>query len=228
MSPVRYQVKSRNFWKGQTAKRYLAILNLKPSNCWERINFGGKIQKNTKNQVFLTPESMVEWLSPVLYMKISALFAAGIKLFPKPKPEKMQQTIKRKNSNANFHILGVNKDLPLLSKDFKVCSWSHLLKILNIPVRPQKEKKNFCKSDNRKRNLAILNLKMSICLIWERFQRTVLPEKNGSPGKIGHRKHGWVVIRTDEGAGSTVGTGGKIFLVAAHEKHVSKGFDRSG
>ena len=116
----------------------------------------------------------------------------------------------------------------LLSKEFKVYSWSHLLKILNTPVRPQKEKKSFCKSDNRKWTLAIPNLKMSTCSIWESFQRTVLQGKNGSPGKNGYRKHGWVVIRTDEGAGCTVGAGGKMSLVAAHEKHVSEGFDRSG
>ena len=43
---------------------------------------------------------MVEWLSPVLYMKVNALFAAGIKLFPKPKREKTQETIKWKYSIA--------------------------------------------------------------------------------------------------------------------------------
>ena len=102
------------------------------------------------------------------------------------------------------------------------------LKFWILPFDLRKKKKNFCKPDNRKRNLAILNLKFSTCSIWESFQRTVLQEKNGSPGKIGYRKHGWVVTRTDEGAGSTVGTGGKIFFVAAHEKHISKGFDRSG
>ena len=63
---------------------------------------------------------------------------------------------------------------------------------------------------------------MSTCSIWESFQRTVLQGKNGSPGKDRYRKHGWVVTRTEEGAGSTVGTGGKMFLVAAHEKHVWK------
>ena len=122
-------------------------------------------------------------------------------------------------------MMGVNKASPL-SKDFKVYWWSHLLENLKIPVRPQKEK-NFCKPDNRKQNLAILNLKMSTCSIWENFHTTVLQEKTGSPGKTGNKKHGRVVIRTDEGAGSTAGTGGKIFLVAAHEKHVSKGFDRN-
>ena len=101
------------------------------------------------------------------------------------------------------------------------------LKFWIIRFDLRKKKKNFCKPDNRKRNLAILNLKNSTCSIWESFQRTVRQEKNGSPGKTGYRKHEWVVIRTDEGAGSTVGTGGKIFFVAAHEKHISKGFDRS-
>ena len=110
----------------------------------------------------------------------------------------------------------------MLFKDFKVYWWSQLLKILKIPVRPQKEKRKFCKSDNRKGYLANLNLKRSTCSIWESFQRTVLQGKNGSPGKNRYRKHGWVVIRTEEGAGSTVGTGGKMFLVAAHKKHVWK------
>ena len=43
---------------------------------------------------------MLEWLSPELYLKVNALFAAGIKLFPKTKREKMQETIKWKYSNA--------------------------------------------------------------------------------------------------------------------------------
>ena len=102
------------------------------------------------------------------------------------------------------------------------------LKFWILPFDLRKKKKYFCKSDNRKGYLAILNLKRSSCSTWESFQRTVLQETNGSPGKIGYRKHGWVVIRTDEGAGSTVGAGGKIYLLAAQEKHVSKRFDRSG
>ena len=130
--------------------------------------------------------------------------------------------------NANFHILGVNKDSPFLSKDFRVYWLTHLLKNLNVPNRSQQEKNEIFKSDITKRNLATLNLKRSTCSIWESFQRTVLQGKNGSPGKNGYRKHGWVVIRTDEGAGSTVGAGGKMYLLAAQEKHVSKRFDRSG
>ena len=43
---------------------------------------------------------MLEWLSPELYLKVNALFAAGIKLFPKTKREKIQETIKWKYSNA--------------------------------------------------------------------------------------------------------------------------------
>ena len=53
--------------------------------------------------------------------------------------DQMKMFYRRKN--RNFHILGVNKDSSLLSKDFKVYWWSHLLKILTIPVRPEKEKK---------------------------------------------------------------------------------------
>ena len=87
-SLVRSQVESRNFWKWYTAKRYLAILNLKPSNCWKRITFGRKFKKKQKTKIFLTPESMVEWLSPVLYANPNAQFAVAIKLFPKPKHEK--------------------------------------------------------------------------------------------------------------------------------------------
>ena len=62
--------------------------------------------------------------------------------------DQMKMFYRRKN--RNFHILGVNKDSSLLSKDFKVYSWSHLLKILKIRVRPQKEKKNFANQTTEK------------------------------------------------------------------------------
>ena len=80
-------------------------------------------------------------------------------------------------------MMGVNKASPLLSKDFKVYWWSHLLENLKIPVRPQKEK-NYCKPDNRKQNLAILNLKMSTCSIWESFHTTVLQKKPAAREKL--------------------------------------------
>ena len=57
-------------------------------------------RKIRKNKIFLTPESMVEWSSPVLYMKVNALSPAGIKLFPKTKRGKRQEMIKWKHSNA--------------------------------------------------------------------------------------------------------------------------------
>ena len=160
------------------------------------------------------------------------MFAVGIKSFPKQKREKMQETIKWKYSNAgkiqNFTFWALAKIHPYCLRILKSTGNHICLKFWIFRFNLRKKKKNFCKSDNRKRNLAIPILKMSTCSIWESFQRTVLQGKNGSPGKNGYRKHGWVVVRTDEGAGSTVGTGGKMSLVSAHEKHVSKGFDRSG
>ena len=175
---------------------------------------------------------MVEWLSPELYLKVNALFAAGIKLFPKTKREKMRETIEWKYSNAgkiqNFTFWALAKIHPYCLRILKSTGDHICSKFWKFQFDLRKKKENFCKSDNIKRNLAILNPKMSTCSTWESFQRAVLQEKNGSAGKIGYRKHGWVVIRTDEGAGSTVGTGEKIFFAAALEKHVSKGFDRSG
>ena len=173
----------------------------------------------------------MEWSSPVLYMNVNALFPAGIKLPPVTKREKRQETIKWKNSNAGkiqiFTFSALTKIQTYCLKILKSTGDHICLKLWKIRF-DLREKKNFCKSDNREGYLAILNLKRSICWTWESFQRAILQEKNGSPGKIGYRKHGWVVIRTDEGAGSTVGAGGKIYLLAAQEKHVSKRFDRSG
>ena len=175
---------------------------------------------------------MVEWSLPVFYMNVNALFPAGIKLPPVTKREKRQETIKWKNSNAgkiqNLTFWALAK-IHLYCLRILKSTGDHICsKFWKFRFDLRKKKENFCKSDNIKRNLAILNPKISTCSTWESFQRAVLQEKNGSPGKIGYRKHGWVVIRTDEGAGSTVGAGGKIYLLAAHEKHVSKRFDRSG
>ena len=185
-----------------------------------------------KTQTFQTTENMVEWLSPELYLKVNALFAAGIKLFPKTKRETMQETIKRKYSNAgkiqNFTFWALAKIHPYCLRILKSTGNHICLKFWKFRFDLRKKKKKFCKSDNRKGYLAILNLKRSTCSIWESFQRTVLQGKNGSPGNNRYRKHGWGAIRTDEGAGSTVGTGVKNFSVAAQEKHVSKGFDRGG
>ena len=209
----------------------MAIPNLKLSNCWKRKTFGAKLQKNRKNQGFSDNWKHGGVIITCTLLENQRPVRGWNQVVSETKASKMQETIKLKifspRKNTNFHILGVNKDSPLLSKDFKVYWLSHLLKNLNVPNRSQQEKNEIFKSDITKRNLAILNLKRSTCSIWESFQRTVLQEKNSSPGKIGYRKHGWVVIRTDEGAGSTVGTGGKIFFAAAHEKHVSNGFDRS-
>ena len=126
-----------------------------------------------------------------------------------------------------FTFWALTKIHPYCLRILKSTGGHICLKIWILPFDLTKKKKNFCKPDDRKRNLAILNLKISTCSIWESFQRTVLQGKNGNKGKNGYKKHGWVVIRTDEGAGSTVGTGGKIFFAASHEKHVLKGFDRS-
>ena len=158
------------------------------------------------------------------------MFAVGIKSFPKQKREKMQETIKWKNSNAgkiqNFTVCALAKIHPYCLRILKSPGDHNCLKFWKFGF--DLRKKNFCKSDNRKRNLAILNLKTSTCSTCESFQRTVLLGKNRNPGENGYREHGWVAIRTDEGTGLTVGTGVKNFLVAAHEKHVPKGFDRSG
>ena len=158
------------------------------------------------------------------------MFAVGIKPFPKQKREKMQETIKWKYSNAgkiqNFTFWASAKIHPYCLRILKSTGNHICLKFWKF--RLDLRKKNFCKSDNRKRNLAIPNLKMSTCSTWESFQTTVLLGKNRHPGENGYRKHGWVAIRTDEGRGLTVGTGVKNFLVVAFEKHVPKGFDRSG
>ena len=49
--------------------------------------------KIQKTKIFLTPDSMVEWLSPVLYTKVTALFSVGFTLLPKPKHEKNMERL---------------------------------------------------------------------------------------------------------------------------------------
>ena len=138
-------MESRNFWKWHTAKRFLAVLNLKPSNCWTRITFGGKLQKHTKNHVFLTPESMVEWLSHVLQTKIKAVFAVGIKSFLKQKREKMQETIKWKYSNAgkiqNFTFWASAKIHPYCLRILKSPGDHNCLKFWKFGFDLRKKKK---------------------------------------------------------------------------------------
>ena len=86
-----------------------------------------KIQ-NTK--IFLTPDSMVEWLSPELYTKVTALFSVGFTLLPKPKQEKKHGAINWKFSNArktqNFTCWALTKLHPhclrtLKSTDYHIC-----------------------------------------------------------------------------------------------------------
>ena len=87
-------------------------------------------RKIGKTKIFQTTENMVEWLSPELYLKVNALFAAGIKLFPKTKREKMRETIEWKYSNAgkiqNFTFWALAKIHPyclriLKSTDYHIC-----------------------------------------------------------------------------------------------------------
>ena len=144
MPPVPTQVEKRNFWKWHTAKRYLAILNLEASNYWKSITVGGNLQKNTTKPSFFwllkawssnyhlhstrnsKPCSQIEW---------NCFRNQSVKKCKKRSNAKILTEEKQ-----NFHMMGVNKASPLLSKDFKVYWWSHLLKNLNIPVPPQKEK----------------------------------------------------------------------------------------
>ena len=165
----------------------MTIRNLKPSNCWKRKTFGAKLQKNRKKKYFSDNWKHGGVIITCTLLENQRPVRSWNQVVSETKASKMQETIKLKiispRKNTNFHILGVNKDSPLLSKDFKVYWLSHLPKNLNVPNRSQQEKNEIFKSDITKRNLAILSLKRSTCSIWESFQRTVLQGKNGSPGK---------------------------------------------
>ena len=174
---------------------------------------------------------MVEWSSPVLSMRVNALFPAGIKLFPKTKREKRQETIKSKYSDAGkvqtFTFWALRKILPYCLRILKSTGDHICLKLWIIHFDLRKKKRTFTNQTTENENWQFWTSKCQPAQPGKVF-RGLFHKKNGSPGKIGYRKHGWKVNRTDEGAGSTVGAGGKIYLLAAHEKHVSKGFDRSG
>ena len=174
---------------------------------------------------------MVEWLSPVLYTKVTALFWVGFTLLPKPKHEKKHGTINWKFSNArktqNFTCWALTKIRPYCLRTLKPTAYRICWKLWMSRFALRKKKGKFGKTDIKTRNLAIPNLKLSTCSITKSFYRTVTQEKNGSEGNKALKKHAGVIKRTDEGAGYPVGTSGMNIVVAPHEKQVSKGFDRN-
>ena len=90
---------------------------------------------------------MVEWSLPVLYMKVNALSPAGIKLFPKTKRGKMQETIKWKYSNAgkiqNFTFWALEKIHPYCLRILKSTGDHICLKIWIIRFDLRKKKRTF-------------------------------------------------------------------------------------
>ena len=210
----------------------MTIRNLKPSNCWKRKTFGAKLQKNRKKNIFQTTESMVEWLSPVLYLKINALFAAGIKLFPKPKRQKCKKRSNWKYSHPGkiqiFTFWALTKIHSYCLRILKSTGYHICLKIWMFQIDLSRKKMKFSNQTSQNEIWQFWASKGQPAQSGKVFKGLFYKEKTEALEKNGYRKHGWVVIRTDEGAGSTVGAGGKMYLLAAQEKHVSKRFDRSG
>ena len=175
---------------------------------------------------------MVEWLSTVLYMEVNALFAAGIKLFPKRKREKMQETINWKCSNAgktqSFTFWALTKIHPYCLRILKSTRDHICLKFWIFRFNLRKKKRTFANQTTENEIWRFWMSNSQLAQTEKVF--TGLPHKKGMEArwKNAHKKHAGVMDRTDEGARYPVGTSGKNFLVAAHEKHVSKGFDRSG
>ena len=97
---------------------------------------------------------MVEWLSPELYLKVNALFAAGIKLFPKTKRDKMQETIKWKYSNAgkiqNFTFWALAKIHPYCLRILKSTGNHICLKFWKFRFDLRKKKRTFANQTTEK------------------------------------------------------------------------------
>ena len=208
----------------------MTILNLKPSNCWKRKTFGGKLQKNRKNQDFSDNWKHGGVIINCTLLESQRPLRGWNQVVSETKASKMKETINWKYSNPGkiqiFTFSALTKNHTYCLRILKSTGYHICLKFWMFPFDLRKKRRIF--ANQTQNEIWHLNLKMSTSSIWESFQRTVLQGKNGSTGKNRYRKHGWVVIRADEGAGSTLGAGGKIYLLAAHEKHESKGFDRSG
>ena len=100
MPPVRSQVEKRNFWRWHTATRKLAILKLKPSNCWKRITFGGKLQEKTKNEDFSDSWQHGGVIITCTLHKSHRLVLSWIHVASETKAWKKHGTINWKLSNA--------------------------------------------------------------------------------------------------------------------------------
>ena len=209
----------------------MAILNLKPSNCWKRETLGAKLQKNRKNQDFSDNWKHGGVIINCTLLESQRPVRSWNQVVSETKASKMQETINWKYSNPGkiqlFTFSALTKIHTYCLKILKSTGDHISLKLWIIRFDLRKKKRT---SANQKTENEIWQFWTSKCQLAQsgKVFNGLFYKKNGSPGKIGYSKHGWVVIRTDEGAGSTVGTGEKIFFAAALEKHVSKGFDRSG
>ena len=209
----------------------MTILNLKPSNCWKRQTFGAKLQKNRKNQDFSDNWKHGGVIINCTLLESQRPVRSWNQVVSETKASKMQETINWKYSNPGkiqiFTFSALTKIHTYCLRILKSTGYHICLKFWMFQIDLRRKKMKFSNQTSQNEIWQFWTSKCNLLNLGS-FRRTVLQETNGSPGKIGYRKHGWVVIRTDEGAGSTVGTGGKIFFVAAHEKHISEGFDRSG
>ena len=96
---------------------------------------------------------MVEWLSPVLYTKVTALFWAGFTLLPKPKHEKKHGTINWKFSNArktqNFTCWALTKIRPYCLRTLKPTAYRICWKLWMSRFALRKKKGKFGKQTSK-------------------------------------------------------------------------------
>ena len=96
---------------------------------------------------------MVEWLSPVLYTKVTALFSVGFTLLPKPKHEKKHGTINWKLSNArktqNFTCWALTKIRPYCLRTLKPTGYHICWKLWMSRFALRKKKGKFGKQTSK-------------------------------------------------------------------------------
>ena len=130
---------------------------------------------------------MVEWLSPELYLKVTALFAAGIKLSPKTKREKMQETIKWKYSNAgkiqNFTFWALAKIHPYCLRILKSTGNHICLEFWKFRFDLRKKKRNFANQTTEKDIWQIWTSKGQPAQSGKVFKGLFYKEKTEAPEK---------------------------------------------
>ena len=136
----------------------MTILNLKPSNCWKRKTFGAKLQKNRKNQDFSDNWKHGGVIINCTLLESQRPVRSWNQVVSETKASKMQETLNWKYSKPGkiqiFTFSALTKIHTYCLRILKSTGYHICLKFWMFRFDLRKKKKNICKSDITKRNLA--------------------------------------------------------------------------